>query len=727
MELLRAEEVAYRDLFHNVDFALVEGGKLGLIGKSGSGKSVLLKLLAGELAPSEGRIVRVPGVRLRRVGLEPATQGRLHNAVERVLYHVRELEHALRAEERRLSAGTGDLSRYGELLAAFEERGGYGAEHRLWHWLEAAGLAGLELDRDLASLSGGERVRFALALAFAENPDVLLLDEPSRHLDLGGRRWLYTSLARFKGTVLVASHDRALLDEVTEATLVLEGTLERFAGSYSRYRAQHGVTLRSLAKQAHERTKEERRLQATVSALQRMGGRARQRKGLQRRLERLTPSPAAPIKSVAPLMLGAEHLRGTLLEAEHLSARVDGRTLFADVALHVAAKERVALVGPSGSGKSTLLALLAGALEPDDPRARVRLHTGAKLHYTSQHEHGLQVDVNLGEQLTHLVSEARARALLSLVGLRHWHYASVPASLSAGERARAGLALLTASEANLLLIDELDAALDLTATEQLEAALVTSEAACIVVSHDLALLRRLATQVWALEGGTLKVYRGGIDGYLRGEVRLLALNELEPAASQSVPAFDLEAQLEQLEDERHAIEERLLDPFALSERERERLAARQCQLLDELSCFYDARLGPPPPLAAPAMCGIALRADALPTAGRYRLAATSGLSATLIVGDGSIGHLALLEPEDRCLLPWAREVTLELFARVAFEHLGVQVLQLHASHTAAPPFFSAAGGGWWSSTRLAYERSLGLVRPRRRKARSRRDGKRYTA
>ena len=729
MELLRAEEVSFRygaaDTLRGVSLNVQTGQKLGLVGPNGSGKSTLLRLLAGELTPEEGRVLRAPGLRVGRLG-EAFRAGRtLWEVSEGALAHVRSLEKALREEEARLSAGEDRLAAYGELFEAFEAAGGYRAEEGLRATLAAFGFDEARYDQEVSTLSGGEGARLALAVLLAEGADVLLLDEPSNGLDLITRRMLSGVLARTKSAFILASHDRALLDAVCTHTAWLEqGRLSLYRGGYAGMLEQRSQTLRTAEKRNREREKERSRLSQSRAG---MAGwntptAARGRKVLERRIGELEEKIDAPsLTKPAELRLETERAKGTLLAAEGLSKTYDGRAVVRDASLRISAGDKLALVGPNGSGKSTLLALLTGELESDNPKSRLDWGKGTKVAVFDQETRGLEGDLTLLDQLTRYVSELRAQGLLSLVGFRREDWGNLPVELSEGQRARAGLALLMASEANLLILDEPSEGLDVVTTETLEGALRGTEAAFILVSHDEKLIEGVAERVLTLEGGALKEFRGGLAGYDSGTLRLeveRAVERSEASEAEETP----EDALERLELERLELDRRLLDPFGLSKREVERLERRYREVLDALSLLYDARLSPPGPRYRVREGMVEVWGDEEGLTVLF--GSNAGLSVTLILPtgqEGRVGHLVLREPEAGCLLSWARDRVINAVARITFERLGaferleVRALQLQTTHDLSGSHFRAAGGAWWTLSRELYERAEGYgARPTRR-------------
>lgn len=719
MELLTARNLSIehrgRTLLFDSDLTLRDGMRVGLVGANGSGKSTLLQVLAGLQAPATGRVRPAPGV---RIGYLPQQlvwdEGQnAWQAALKGLARTTELERELRAQELLLGRG-GSLERYGEIRDLFEQAGGYAAEAGLRESLAALGVAEEQLALEVGALSGGELSRLALARVLAANPQVLLLDEPSNHLDLPALGWLGERLRRWRGALVLVSHDRALLDGVSTDTAELrEGELDLSRGGYSKLREQQGILRRGNERRLRERRKEAERLERVAAELRTWGTAKaqRRRRRIERDLDRSDLEQPNNDTERQPLLESRE-ASGKLFEARHLSRSMGGRTVIADLHLSLAAGEKVALLGPNGSGKSTLLELIAGEIPSDDPRVEFWWNRDCKLLYADQHGRGLRDEVPVLEQLTELLSLDRAQMLLALCGLAPESRGALPGELSGGERARAGLARLLAAQANLLLLDEPSNDLDLAAIETLQQALETSEAAMIIATHDRT-LARLAERVWAIEEGRLVEYRGGVEGYLAGRRRLEpelwpeAPNERGGDEPEEAPDSEADA-IERLELERLGVEARLDDPLLLGERERRRLERRRREIFDELSQRYDDRLTHPRPAFSAREGQVCLSADLCESGLCYSSEAAAELK--LLVQNG-IGHLTLREEEGSKLLPWARTALLDAAVRLAFYALAPSAVQ----HQSLVPLYSRlleeGEGGWWSLTRERFEELEGW-RPR---------------
>lgn len=703
-----------RPVVEAVDWTVRPGERWALYGPNGSGKSSLLALLEGSLQLDEGRAWRAPGLRWGVLRQRPSLPlaGTLADAMHRGLGEVRQLEAALRAEERRMAAGERDLDRYGRLHDAFEAAGGYRAERRLHRELSTL-LPDREADTPLAALSSGEVQRLALALTLAPRPDVLLLDEPSNRLDLEGRRWLARRLVRSSAAVVVASHDRALLSRIsTHSAEARQGRLRLAALPFDRDREQRGVAQRSRQRRVREAGKEAQRLDAAAGRLATWGTPAA--RGQRRTVERRRDALAAELRegmeaedpqpSRLPAVGAAEHA-GPVLWAQGLVAP----PAIVEASLRLEAGEKIALLGPNGSGKSTLLRLLAREMPSADPRGSVTERTGTKLWFLDAARRGLSQEPLLA-QLERWVSAQRAHQLLALVGLGPSRKRERPSSLSGGERARASLALLIARDPSLVLLDEPEIDLDLPMLELLEQALADGPAAVVMATHDERLARAVADGAWSLQEGRLVAHRGGVDGYLDDRRRVEAtLGTAVPAdadarsrqRSLAEPRESGDA-LRAAEEETQRLEEALMDPRALSQRERERAHGR-IRVLTELRMLgYEQDQPPPAPRFSALEPPVRLDAD------------DEGETLT-VQGDlpalprlkrvGTVAHLIVPEPDGACWLPWARRALLLGAVRLAFEAwnpVAVQTPALAEEELAAP--WERWDREWWVLTRDAWLR-----------------------
>ncbi|MEU0237565.1 TlrC/CarA/OleB/SrmB family ABC-F type ribosomal protection protein [Nocardiopsis sp. NPDC006198] len=508
-----------------VTLTIGPGERVGVIGDNGSGKSTLLRLLAGEERPDNGDLtVRAPG----GIGYLPQTlegvgvrTGTVADAIDSALADLRDLEARLRVAEARLGSATArEMDGYGDLLAEFETRGGYDADARVDAGLHGLGLPGLDRERPLRTLSGGERSRLALAAMLAASPELLLLDEPTNDLDDRAVAWLEDRLRNHRGTVVAVTHDRAFLAGVTDTVLEVDHDLHRinrYGNGYSGFLAAKAAARARWIREyqdwradlARQRTLADNGV-AALRAIPRKvdkaafghgGFRMRSRahgsmsriRNAKERLERLASDPVAP--PPVPLRMTAEFTGapqgepGPAPVAELERVRVDHRL---DVpALELAPGERVLVTGPNGAGKSTLLRVLAGELAPGPGRVSVPARVGFL-----RQEDGVSPSRRTVLQAyasgRHGPAEEHREELASLGLFRPKEMDQAVASLSVGQRRRIEVARLASGVHDLLLLDEPTNHLSPGLVEELEEALSHFTGALVIVTHDRTMRGRFA-------------------------------------------------------------------------------------------------------------------------------------------------------------------------------------------------------------------------------------------
>ncbi|MFC8226237.1 ribosomal protection-like ABC-F family protein [Streptomyces sp. NPDC057287] len=521
-----------RSVLDQVSLTVRPGEKAAVIGENGSGKSTLLRLMAGAEAPDSGDVtVSFPGgtgYLAQTLTLGPRRT--VQDAVDSALAELRALEHLIREAEEALSDGSptgARLADYGDLLTAYEERGGYEADARTDAALHGLGLGHLTRDRELGTLSGGEQSRLALACVLAAAPELLLLDEPTNHLDDAAVSWLEAHLRAHRGTVVAVTHDRAFLERITTVILEVDRDLRsvsRYGDGWDGYRTARAAALRRRAQEHQEWLAEVDRTEELVSAsgrrlagtgkdpMQGFGKHRRsheaklsgQVRAARTRLEELrrspVPAPPRPLRFAAEPALartgGPPEVGAAVAE---LDSVLVGTRL--DVAsLRVEQGRRLLVTGPNGAGKSTLLRVLAGDLAPDAGTVRRRGAIG----YLPQE---LPVRPTRRTLLAVFAAGRPGRPdeyaddLLAL-GLFRPEDLTVPvAALSVGQQRRLALARLVTRPADLLILDEPTNHLALGLVEELETALDRYAGAVVVVSHDRSFRGRFTGERLELRAG----------------------------------------------------------------------------------------------------------------------------------------------------------------------------------------------------------------------------------
>jgi len=507
------------ELFKNVTFTVADGERWGIIGRNGAGKSSIFKLITGELKPTVGSVARKPGLRHALLDQHRAFAGAttVWEAGAAAWGEVIALEKRI-AEQATQLGELGDritdefLERFGNDQERFADLGGY-----IYHARVDAVLQGLGFDaeesktRPVSSLSGGERGRVGLAAQLIAPADLLLLDEPTNHLDLDTTTWLQEWLHDADETVIVVSHDRAFLDAIATHILHLEArTSEWYKGNYSQFvpqRAERRLTReRELEKQRAYVKKEEEYIRRNLA-----GVNSFQAKGKRKRLERL-PRLAPPPGDPAAMSLQfepAERGGDQVIAIKDLRVEVPGRVLVEDFTAVLRRNDFVALVGPNGAGKTSVISTIIGDREPAS--GEVKIGGSITPAWFRQDLADLPLRKSLFDAIQDqrpLWSRGQVQNCLGAFGFSGDEVLREIGTLSGGERARVALALMTLARANLLILDEPTNHLDVENIEVLEDALDEYEGSVLLVSHDRAFLREVATRVWSFDGTQLTDFDG---------------------------------------------------------------------------------------------------------------------------------------------------------------------------------------------------------------------------
>ena len=540
MSIISAKELAKyygaQDVFANVSFDIAHGDKIALVGPNGVGKTTLLRIIVGLEEPSGGTLHRARGLRMAYLPQQPEfpSQQTLYGEMLNVFAGLREQQRALLvlAEEMSRVREPGALmNRYAQAEQRFELAGGYTYETRIKRVLSGLGFEADTYDWPISVLSGGQVTRALLARLLLQEPELLVLDEPTNYLDLSALEWLEAYLRSWRYSLLVVSHDRRFLDKVASRVWEFShDTLHLYRGNYGKYVIQRQERLERLrreyeAQQEHIAKTEEfvRRYKA--------GQRSREARGREKRLKRLERIEAPKQDRQMSLHLSTSLRSGdNVLMCE--GARVgyaskpqgmcvgtdkdaEEHALFDMGQVLIRRGERVALIGPNGVGKTTLLRTILGQVEP--LFGQIRIGASVQIGYLSQVQDWLDESKTVLDQVLE-DSELKVDEARHLLGRFLFSGDEVfkrVGALSGGELSRLALASLTIKGANFLLLDEPTSHLDVASQEILQSVLLGFNGTLLFVSHDRYLIDALATHIWELQDGRLRTFEGNYSAYIQ--------------------------------------------------------------------------------------------------------------------------------------------------------------------------------------------------------------------
>ena len=586
---------------------VLEGERVGLLGRNGAGKTTLFRLITGELEPDEGQI-SIPAH--KRVGLisqiprfpEEWTAEDVLKSAHRRFYDMRrrldEMEAAMSS-----SPSERELREYDELMDRFLTGGGYELDRLRNTVANGLRIPDSQRAQRFSTLSGGEKTRINLARLMLEDTEILLLDEPTNHLDMEACEWLEDWLRRYRGTVLAASHDRYFLDEaVTRTVEVVHGKAVLYSGNYSFYLEEKRRRAERQRLTYQRQEAEIRRLEESRDRLHQWGmGNSQLMKksfAIQSRLDHMerVERPETD-KRLRSRFREQEFRADEVLTLHGLSKSFEGRVLFRDLELEVGGGERIALIGNNGTGKTTLLKLILGEETPD--AGAVHLGPAVKTAYLPQIISFPAPERSVLDTLIYEgyePQEARNR-----LGAFHFSGEDVfrpVGALSGGEQSRLRLCLLMREHVNLLILDEPTNHLDAASREWIEECLEDYGQTLLFVSHDRYFIQRFATRIWDLSGGQIRDFRGTFDQYrawrdnqaVLGQIEKEKVRKAKPKPQKPVSAA---RQLEKTEREIASLEEKLRENQALaaeyaSDYEKlMELDAEKARLDEALSELYD--------------------------------------------------------------------------------------------------------------------------------------------
>ncbi|MCA9680199.1 MAG: ABC-F family ATP-binding cassette domain-containing protein [Kofleriaceae bacterium] len=533
MSLVVLEDVAlfYADriIFDGVSLRFGHGDHVGLIGPNGSGKTSLLRVIAGAQEIDDGKVVRAKGVRIGWLPQELVVEGgrSLLDFVRSSVPGRSELDAELEAAEADLAAATagGDdaelldgAARIAELHERIDHFERFFGDHEALSILAGLGFQPGEEQRDLGELSGGWKMRAVLAGLLFQRPEVLLLDEPTNHLDMPSVAWFGDFLKRWPRCFILISHDRDFLNEQISKVVSLEPEgVRQYPGNYERYLTQRAEEEQILAGQAKNLAREREHLQKFVDRFRAQANKARAVQSRVKQLEKMETVQTFEKRGVMRFTFPpVDRTVAEVVRIEHLRKAYGDHVVFPDLDLTVRRGEKIGIIGVNGAGKTTLLKMIAGELGVDG--GTIRIGNGVKVGYYAQHHADtLDLEATVFDAVQRANMAAPASRVRQLLGAFLFSGDDVDKPckvLSGGERARVALARLLVDPGSLMLMDEPTNHLDLDSAESLAKSLTTYEGTLIFVSHNRNLVRTLATRIWNVEAGGVEEYPGTLDEYL---------------------------------------------------------------------------------------------------------------------------------------------------------------------------------------------------------------------
>jgi len=513
--MLHINDLTYRiegrKLFDQATIAINEGHKVGLVGRNGTGKSTLFRLIKGEISPDDGAINLRPNIRLGVVDQEvPSGPTSL---IETVLAADTE-RHSLLAEA---DIAT-DPMRIAHIHTRLADIDAYSAEARAAIILSGLGFTPEDQRKPCADFSGGWRMRVALAAMLFAKPDLLLLDEPTNYLDIEGALWLESHMRNYRGSVFVISHDRGFLNRAVSHVIHLrQGKLFLYSGGYDQFERQlaeqQRLDMALVAKQEAER----HHLEQFVARFRAKATKARQAQSRVKRLEKLQPIATVIADPIYPIELpGPERpLSPPIVRFVDTQLGYDDLTVLRGINLNIDPDDRIGILGRNGEGKSTFAKAIMKLIAPQ--AGRVKSHKKLRIGYFAQHQiDALNPKHSAYDHVRELMpenTEAERRARLARFGLGAKNAETPAGDLSGGERARLLFSLITFNKPHLLVLDEPANHLDIDSRAELQRALNIYEGAVVIISHDRLLLETVVDRLWLVDKGKVEPFEGDMNDY----------------------------------------------------------------------------------------------------------------------------------------------------------------------------------------------------------------------
>lgn len=580
-------------ILENASFHIEEREKAALIGNNGAGKTTLLRLIIKELPADSGEVILAKDKTLGYLAQyqEVATDLTVYDELLTTKQHILDLEDQIRQLERRMKHAAGSelesmMDTYTRLTHSFELENGYAYRSEVTGVLKGLGFEEADFQKQVSTLSGGQKTRVALGKLLLSQPDILLLDEPTNHLDMDSIRWLETYLLNYPGAVLIVSHDRYFLDRVVTKVVEIENAqIRTYMGNYSDY-SEKKAQIRDAQYKAYLNQQQEIRHQKAVIAKLRSFNREKSIRRAESREKMLDKIQVLdkPVMEQERMRIQLEPRTvsgNDVLAVEGLSKSFPGQKLFSELSFEIKRGERVALIGSNGTGKTTILKIINGLISAD--AGKITLGSKVQIGYYDQEHHVLHSEKSIFQEISDTyptLTETQIRNMLAAFLFTGDDVFKPISSLSGGEKGRVSLAKLMLSEANFLILDEPTNHLDIASKEILEEALNSYTGTVFCVSHDRYFINQTATRILDLTNQSLVNYIGNYDYYLEKQEELT--QKYAPAFTQQTAAKEIsQTKLSwQQKKEEQARQRKLENELKKTEQRIEELEAKD-QKIDE--------------------------------------------------------------------------------------------------------------------------------------------------
>lgn len=515
------------EVLKDINWEVKPGDRVGLVGVNGAGKSTQLKIIAGEMEPTTGEIIRPASLHIAYLTqeFEVDPNRTVRDEFWRAFAEVNQVHEGLADVQHRMQTASPEelddlIHQLDRLQRKFEAMDGYGLEAKIEKILPEMGFSAEDGDRPVSAFSGGWQMRMSLGKILLQSPDLLLLDEPTNHLDLETIEWLENYLKGLTTPMVIVSHDREFLDRLcTQIVETERGVSTTYLGNYTAYLQQKEEAQIAQLSAYERQQKELEKQQAFVDRFRASATRSTQAKSREKQLEKIEriEAPAGSVRTLHFRFPEAPRSGREVVKIQDLTHTYEDKILFLGANLLIERGDRIAFLGPNGCGKSTLLRLIMGLEQPTDGTVALGDHNVIPGYFEQNQAEALDLSKTVMDTIHDEVPDWTNEEVRTLLGRflfsKDMVFKKVEA-LSGGEKARLALAKMLLRPVNLMILDEPTNHLDIPAKEMLEEAIQNYDGTLIVVSHDRYFISQVATKIVEVRDGELRLYRGDYHYYL---------------------------------------------------------------------------------------------------------------------------------------------------------------------------------------------------------------------